>query len=239
MKNDRVVYIHRVESTGIPFYVGMGNEKRPYEKRRQYSWRNFVKQNKPITIEIVKNNLIESDAIVLEIELIKKYGRIDLGTGTLINETNGGLGHVNLCKEKNEAKSNKMRSYKRSDEVKRKISESNKKVIKDETWRKNISKALKGKKQSKELVEKRTASNKSKECLGVKVSCFDFNTNELIGHFDSIVDASKFVGCNRGSASNNFNNKSKYVRKNKLNKLLIFKSTNAIITMARTYEQTN
>lgn len=222
MENNKVVYLHRVKSTGIPFYVGMGNEKRPYEKRRQYSWRSFVKQNKPIVVEIVKINLSELDAISLEIELIKKYGRIDLGTGTLINETDGGFGHSNLSKEKHELKSNKMRSYKRSDEVKKKISESNKKVIKNDIWRSNISKSLKGKKQSKELVAKRTASNKSKECLGVKVSCFDFNTKELIGHFDSITDASIFVGCNRGSASNNLNNKSKCVIKNKLNKPLVF-----------------
>lgn len=41
---------------------------------------------------IVYDNLTWEDACKIEVELIAKYGRVDLGTGTLVNLTAGGEG---------------------------------------------------------------------------------------------------------------------------------------------------
>lgn len=43
-------------------------------------------------IVILKENISREEAIALEIELIAKYGRKDLGTGILYNQTDGGDG---------------------------------------------------------------------------------------------------------------------------------------------------
>lgn len=70
---------------GTPYYVGKGIGKR---------WKE--KHNVPIPpksrVKFVAENLDEQTAIDLEIELISKYGRKDLGTGILRNLTNGGDG---------------------------------------------------------------------------------------------------------------------------------------------------
>ena len=43
-------------------------------------------------IVMIEENMLETDALALEIELIAKYGRKDIGTGILRNMTNGGEG---------------------------------------------------------------------------------------------------------------------------------------------------
>lgn len=68
-----------------PYYVGKG---------KKFRWRG--KHNvvvPPIErIRFVATGLSETDAFKLEMELIKKYGRKDLGTGLLRNLTSGGEG---------------------------------------------------------------------------------------------------------------------------------------------------
>jgi hypothetical protein len=70
---------------GTPYYIGKGEGFRAYCKR---PYRPLDKSR----IRIIKDKLTEEEAFNLEIELIKKYGRQDLGTGILKNKTDGGEG---------------------------------------------------------------------------------------------------------------------------------------------------
>ena len=77
---------------GSPYYIGKGSRKdRVYAKHRSCP----VPKDRN-RILILKDNLTEQEAIKHEIYLISIFGRKDLGTGILLNRTNGGdgtLGH--------------------------------------------------------------------------------------------------------------------------------------------------
>lgn len=89
------VYKHIRLDTNEVFYIGIGSQigyKRAHSKyNRNLHWKNVVNKTEYI-VEIVKDNLSWEDAVNLEIELIKKYGRSDLNEGTLVNMTDGGDG---------------------------------------------------------------------------------------------------------------------------------------------------
>lgn len=99
------VYKHiRLDSDEI-FYIGIGDKTRPYKKTgRNKHWKNIVNKH-GYRIEILYSNVDVDFAIEKEIELISKYGRIDIGTGILVNMTDGGEGckgiiHLDETKEK-------------------------------------------------------------------------------------------------------------------------------------------
>lgn len=75
----------REDST--PYYIGKGKGKR--------AWSKYHRVHLPsdrTRIQIIKDGLSNEEALALEIELIAKYGRKDLGTGILHNQTDGGDG---------------------------------------------------------------------------------------------------------------------------------------------------
>jgi hypothetical protein len=92
------VYTHTRLDTNEIFYVGIGlqdNYKRAsFRYSRTKHWNNIVKKC-GWKVDIVADKLTWEDACKKEIELIKKYGRVDLGTGTLVNLTDGGEGPLN------------------------------------------------------------------------------------------------------------------------------------------------
>jgi len=72
---------------GTPYYIGKGKGKR--------AWSNQHSVNLPkdlSRIVIIKDGLTDDEARDLEATLIAQYGRKDLGTGTLHNQTDGGDG---------------------------------------------------------------------------------------------------------------------------------------------------
>ncbi len=141
MKNKYVVYIHRKLSDGTPFYVGAGSKKRPFiVTQRPKEWLEIV-ESVGHSIEIYKDGLSQKECFELEVELISMFGRIDLGTGCLINKTNGGRRVVGLSKEVLNIRNNKMS-----------ISAKGKK--KNKEWIAKISKSLTGKKASEETKAK-------------------------------------------------------------------------------------
>lgn len=86
------VYSHIRLDTGDIFYIGKGCNNRAWHKyNRGNHWDNIVNKAGYV-VKMVKDNMTEGDSIELEIELISRYGRKDLGLGCLINLTNGGDG---------------------------------------------------------------------------------------------------------------------------------------------------
>ena len=87
-----------------PFYIGKGNDRRinAHEKSSEIAKRHNIRKNNTIkklvaTIgvvpkKIIKDSISELEAFTLEITLIDKYGRLDIGTGCLTNLSGGGTG---------------------------------------------------------------------------------------------------------------------------------------------------
>jgi hypothetical protein len=130
------VYTHIKASNGVVFYVGKGGHSKRAKKRdyeRAYEprpsnkhWDRIVKKH-GLCVEIVASCRSDAEAQRLEKELIKHYGRLDLGAGTLINLTDGGDGHSGIIL---------------SEEARRKRSENAKKP-RSEKWIAAIRKARK------------------------------------------------------------------------------------------------
>lgn len=81
------VYLHRRATDGIVFYVGKGCRYRHKSKwNRSKHWHNTVNKH-GLLIETVQDNLDETEAFALEIELIEKYK-----SDKLCNRTVGGEG---------------------------------------------------------------------------------------------------------------------------------------------------
>ena len=81
--NDFYVYRHIRLDKQIPFYVGKGRDKRAFSKRnRNQYWHNIIKKTTYV-VEIIKENLTESQAFDLELSLIKAYKSVNLCSANL------------------------------------------------------------------------------------------------------------------------------------------------------------
>ena len=78
-------YLHEDRT---PYYIGKGQGNRAYKKHQKGI---SVPQDKSRIIYL-KQNLTEAEAFKHEIYMIAVLGRKDLGTGILLNKTNGGEG---------------------------------------------------------------------------------------------------------------------------------------------------
>jgi ribosomal protein L37AE/L43A len=114
-----IVYKHIRLDTNEVFYIGIGSRKRRAysDYKRSKHWHSVV--NKVgYKVELLHEDIDWEKACEIEQELIKLYGRKDLGLGTLVNMTDGGDGRFGA---------------KASDETKKKMSQSQKGL---NTWTK-------------------------------------------------------------------------------------------------------
>jgi len=105
-----LIYRHIRLDINQPFYIGIGKtKKRAYSiYGRNPMWKAITSKTN-YEVEILIDELTWEQACEKEKEFIALYGRKDLGTGILVNMTDGGDGNQNY-----------------SEEVRKKISEKNK-----------------------------------------------------------------------------------------------------------------
>ena len=210
-ENNYKVYIHINKTNGKRYY---GITKQEPKKRWQngkkygnndhftnainyYGWDNFDHI-------VIARGLTEEEAKWLEIELIRELDTTNRDKG--YNITKGGEG-TNGYKHTEETRKNISKIHKGktlSDETRKKLSEAMKgknspmkgKTHTEET-RKNISEAMKGKTLSEETRKKLSESHKGKNNPSAKrIYCV-----ELDMYFDTVTEASEYVGCHRSNIS--------------------------------------
>ena len=169
MEKKYVIYRH-LKPNGEVFYIGIGSEKRAYQKNpRSDFWKRVVSIH-GYEVQILKSDLTWEDACELEILLISWYGRRNLNTGTLVNMTEGGDGSV---------------GYSPSEESRRRKSEKMKGVPKSEKARKNMNKSKIGKSISEEHRLKCKLSNAKK--------VIDIKTGEIYTSVQDLIKISNFT----------------------------------------------
>lgn len=154
-----------------PFYVGKGcgnrayshlkrTDKHPFTQRLQYMKKNGVEP-----VIGIYGGLDEEFALFLEQEIISHLGRKDLGTGPLLNLTDGGDGMNVPSADVREKMSTAKKGKSLSAEHRAKIAA----ALKGKTYasmsdegRANLSAAKKGKPLSAEHIAKVAAANKGK-----------------------------------------------------------------------------
>ena len=164
---------------GCPFYIGKGKGRRwkfhlTESKEKTSNHQKWHKINdirtagfEPIVI-IYKKELIEEDALNLEKNLVKKYGRkIFDNNGILTNILEGGLETVNLNKLPPEVKERVRQASigrRASEETRKKMSEAGKGKIFSDEHKNKIGNAHRGKKLTEEQKENLRQKHTGKKC---------------------------------------------------------------------------
>lgn len=166
------VYRHVRLDTNEPFYIGASCPTYDKYKRRsrdrtdrEKEWLEIYNSTE-IRVDILFDNLSEEEMYEKEIEFISLYGRVDLGTGTLVNKNNGGkqgLGQI-VTDEHKQKISEKLKGRVFSEEHKEKIAKSLTGRIRSEEERKSMSIGQRNKKPDTE----ETKMRKSKAVIGNK-----------------------------------------------------------------------
>lgn len=197
------IYRHIRTDINIPFYVGIGTVgNNPSTKRYQYHraytyakksksrsrhWCNiYNKCNENIDVDILFETDSWEEAQNKEREFIALYGRIDLGTGTLVNLTDGG-----------EGANGAIVPYERRE----RISKSMKGMVKSQEQINKIAKALSGRSRPESVKQKLRETHakiKFKHSEEAKIRI----VNALIGRKVSEETRLKISQSNKGKTRN-------------------------------------
>ena len=143
-KNQYYIYSYLREDLS-PYYIGKGSGRRAYTKG--------LKEVKPpkdkSRVRILKADLAEEEAFLLEKLYILMFGRIDLGTGILRNKSDGGDGASGAI---------------RNEETREKLRQANLGKKRPKEVGEKISKALSGRKLSEEMKTKLRVGHKGRKC---------------------------------------------------------------------------
>lgn len=143
------VYAYLRTKDYTPYYIGKGQGNRAWQKCH-----SVVVPKDLDRIVILESNLTEIGALALERWLIRWYGRKDLGTGILHNQTDGGDGAAGIVPWN---KNIKIGSH-LTENGRKKISKANKGIPKNHGDK--VSESLKGKAKSEEHKKKISESLK-------------------------------------------------------------------------------
>jgi hypothetical protein len=106
-------YLYRDPKTYTPRYVGKGSALRAWkhlEKSSNLRLHNMIQKRLREGFDVQPEIATKGDeewAFFVEEEMIAKYGRLNLGTGTLFNRTDGGEGVRNNVGRKQSAEARK------------------------------------------------------------------------------------------------------------------------------------
>lgn len=156
-------YTYFIDDT--PRYVGKGSKGRFYDHMTPHAknaWATYLRRaiegSRKVVIDF-QVHASDAEAKAFEISLVAKYGRIDLGLGTLFNLTNGGDG-VSSGKPL-------------SPEHKAAMSATTKGRPKSEEWKAKVSATLTGRKRSPEDCAKMSAGKTGKPWSAARRAAYE------------------------------------------------------------------
>jgi len=96
-------YVYLFRFDGVPAYAGKGKGRRLHEHERaalhhkrktrfQSVLAGAIRRGVHVSVEVLADGMTNEEAQAFEIRLIARFGRLDLGNGTLHNRTAGGDG---------------------------------------------------------------------------------------------------------------------------------------------------
>ena len=136
-----------LRKNGTPYYIGKGTGNRAWANHRRGS-RGIATPKDKHNIVIVANDISELWAFALERRLIRWYGRKDIGSGILLNLSDGGEGPAGIVPS-TQHRQNLSKALKGKKPVRTEEQIAYNKLM--------SSLAHKGKKQSTESINKRTS----------------------------------------------------------------------------------
>ena len=194
------IYKHIRLDTNEVFYIGIGSDntykRANLKKGRSIYWNNIINKS-DYRIEILEDNISWEEALLKEVEYIKKYGRKDLGLGSLCNLTDGGEGTVG------KVMSEELKSFHRNtlNKHRKTTAEINRKLKTGSKLSKETLLKLQGRKLSSKAKEK--ISNATSK----KIICVEDNIE-----FNSIIEASTYYKVLPTSITNILTKRSKKLR---------------------------
>lgn len=167
MNNYYVYEYLRIDQT--PYYIGKGRNNRAFTKQGHTVPLPPTRDR----IRFVAEKLSADAAKNLEIELIAKYGRKDIGTGILRNMTDGGEGSPGRIATEDQKRKMKEARAKQvtTDKTREKMRQSHTGKTHSEETKQKMSESATGRNQSPETIQKIKEARARQVIVTVNVTC--------------------------------------------------------------------